>query len=125
MGGNLDDRKSTSGLEFYLDESLITWVSQKKKCVSLSSCEVEFMTATAAAFQGVWLKKVLSQISDDFAGPVTLSIHNKLAIDLARNPVFMVTASTLMCVIILLENMLIAGILSLSMCPLKNRELTS
>ncbi|KAL8094213.1 hypothetical protein AgCh_035916 [Apium graveolens] len=31
LAGNLDDRKSTGGLVFYLDESLITWVSQKQR----------------------------------------------------------------------------------------------
>lgn len=30
LGGDLDDRKSTGGMCFYLNESLITWVSQKQ-----------------------------------------------------------------------------------------------
>ncbi|KAL8116452.1 hypothetical protein AgCh_022812 [Apium graveolens] len=29
MAGNMDDRKSTTEMAFYLNESLITWVSQK------------------------------------------------------------------------------------------------
>lgn len=29
LAGNIDDRKSTGGMAFYLDESLITWVSKK------------------------------------------------------------------------------------------------
>lgn len=53
LGGNLDDRKSTGGMVFYLKESVITWVSQKKRCVALCSCEVEFKAATAAACQGI------------------------------------------------------------------------
>ena len=55
---------STGGMAFYLDESLITWVSQKQRCVALSSCEAEFMATTAVACQGIWLQRVLSQISD-------------------------------------------------------------
>lgn len=51
LGGNLDDYKSTGDVVFYLNESIITWVSQKRRCVALSSCEVEFMAATAAACQ--------------------------------------------------------------------------
>lgn len=39
---------------FYLNDSLIAWVSQKKKkCVALSSCEAEFIAATAAPCQGI------------------------------------------------------------------------
>lgn len=29
MGGDVDDRRSTGGMTFYLNENLITWVSQK------------------------------------------------------------------------------------------------
>ncbi|KAL8090356.1 hypothetical protein AgCh_039723 [Apium graveolens] len=64
FGGNVDNRKSTGGMVLYLNESLITWVSQKQRCVALPSCEAEFMVATAAACQGIWLPKVLGQISE-------------------------------------------------------------
>lgn len=62
--GSMDDRKSTTGIAFYLNEDLITWVSQKQKCVALSSCEVEFMDVTAAATQGIWLLNLMKQIID-------------------------------------------------------------
>lgn len=88
LAGHLDDRKSTSGVAFYLNKNLVTWFSQKQKCVALSSCEAEFMAATAAACQGVWLGKRLGEVTDDFKGPVVLYIDNKSAIDLAKNPVF-------------------------------------
>ena len=88
LAGNVDDRKSTGGMVFYLDDSLITWISQKQRCVALSSCEAEFMAATAAACQGIWLQRVLSQIQNVKAGPVTLYIDNRSAVDLAKNPVF-------------------------------------
>ncbi|XP_074336227.1 secreted RxLR effector protein 161-like [Apium graveolens] len=88
LAGNLDDRRSTGGMAFYLDESLIIWVSQKQPCVALSSCEAEFMAATAADSQGIWLQRVLSHISDTPVGPVTIYIDNRSAIDLAKNRVF-------------------------------------
>lgn len=88
LAGHVDDRKSTSGMVFYLNESMITWVSQKQRCVALSSCKAEFMAATATVCQGIWLRNVLSQITGKYIGPVTIYIDNKSAIDLARNPVF-------------------------------------
>lgn len=88
LAGHIDDRRSTGGVVFYLNESVITWVSQKQKCVALSSCEAEFMAATAAACQGIWLKNLLTEITGDDPGPVILYVDNKSAIDLARNPVF-------------------------------------
>ncbi|KAL8106163.1 hypothetical protein AgCh_029826 [Apium graveolens] len=88
LAGNLVDRKSKGGMAFYLNESLITWVSQKQRCVALSSFEVEFMTATVAACQAIWLKNLLSMITGERIGPVVLYVDNKSAIDLAKNPVF-------------------------------------
>ncbi|XP_074360629.1 secreted RxLR effector protein 161-like [Apium graveolens] len=88
LAGNVEDRRSTGGMVFYLNNSLITWASQKQRCVALSSCEAEFMAATAAACQAVWLKRLLSQIAKINVGPVTLFIDNQSAIDLAKNPVF-------------------------------------
>lgn len=88
LGGQIDDRKSTGGMAFYLNESLVTWVSQKQRCVALSSCEAEFMAATAAACQGIWLRNLLGKLTDAVIGPVVLYIDNKSAIDLAKNPVF-------------------------------------
>lgn len=71
-----------------MNESLITWVSQKQRYVALSSCEAEFMASTTAACQGVWLRNFLSQITNVHPSPVIIYIDNKSAIDLAKNQVF-------------------------------------
>ncbi|XP_074376433.1 secreted RxLR effector protein 161-like [Apium graveolens] len=88
LARHVDDRKSTTGGVFYLNESVITWVSQKQKCVALSSCEAEFMAAIVAACQGKWLHKLLREVSNDYLGHVVLYIDKKSAIDIAKNPVF-------------------------------------
>lgn len=88
LAGHVDDRKSTGGMAFYLNESLVTWVSQKQRCVALSSCEAEFMATTAAACQAIWLRNLLTQLTGKDMGPVTIYVDNKSAIDLAKNPVF-------------------------------------
>ncbi|XP_074326578.1 secreted RxLR effector protein 161-like [Apium graveolens] len=88
LAGCVEDRKSTSGMAFYLDESLISLVSQKQHCVALSSCEAEFMAATVTACQGIWSQRVLVQISDIKPGHVVIYIDNRSVIDLAKNPVF-------------------------------------
>nr|GEX43524.1 hypothetical protein [Tanacetum cinerariifolium] len=51
---NVEDRRSTGGMVFYLKENLVTWGLKKQQCVALSSCEVEFMAATTATCQGIW-----------------------------------------------------------------------
>lgn len=47
------------------------------------------MAPVAATYQGIWLQRVLSQISDVKARLVNnLFIDNRSAVDLAKNPMF-------------------------------------
>ncbi|KAH7858787.1 hypothetical protein Vadar_028059 [Vaccinium darrowii] len=88
MAGDPEDRKSTTGVLFFFGHSPITWQSQKQKVVALSSCEAEYIAATTAACQGVWLSRLLSDLIDEEPKAVTLNIGNKSAIALCKNPVF-------------------------------------
>jgi hypothetical protein len=49
MAGEQDDRKSTSGMIFFLLNIPIAWQSSKQKVVALSTCEAEYIAASAAA----------------------------------------------------------------------------
>ncbi|XP_073057339.1 secreted RxLR effector protein 161-like [Primulina eburnea] len=60
LAGDRDGRKSTSGMAFYFNENLVSWNSQKQKTVALSSCEAEFMAATDAACQALWLRSLVA-----------------------------------------------------------------
>ena len=42
FAGDVEDRKSTTGVVYFLGKSLVTWASQKQKIVALSSCEAEY-----------------------------------------------------------------------------------
>jgi len=88
LGGDLVGRRSTGGMAYYLNESLITWSSHKEKTVALSSCEAEFMAATEAAKQGLWLRSLLSELTARQPKSVTLYVDNNSAIALMKNPVF-------------------------------------
>ncbi|XP_048613163.1 secreted RxLR effector protein 161-like [Brassica napus] len=83
-----DDGKSTTGHVFYLDQSLISWSSQKHEIVALSSCEAGFMAATEAAKQAIWLQDLLGEVVGKSSKEVTIHVDNKSAIALTKNPVF-------------------------------------
>ncbi|XP_056862419.1 secreted RxLR effector protein 161-like [Raphanus sativus] len=85
---DIDDGKSTSGHIFYLGESPITWSSTKQELVALSSCEAEFMAATEAAKQAIWLQELLSEVDGTQSERVVIKVDNKSAIALTKNPVF-------------------------------------
>nr|GFB64255.1 hypothetical protein [Tanacetum cinerariifolium] len=59
---DIDDGRSTTGHVFYFGTSPITWCSQKETTVALSSCKAEFMIATAAACQEIWLREVFAEV---------------------------------------------------------------
>ena len=85
---DLDDGRSTTGHLFYLNECLITWCSSKQETVALSSCEAEFMAATEAAKQAIWLQELLGEILEKESKKVVIRLDNKSAIALTKNPVF-------------------------------------
>ncbi|KAM0925571.1 hypothetical protein ACQ4PT_004106 [Festuca glaucescens] len=87
MAGDVDDRKSTSGMVFYLGPNPISWNSQKQKVVALSSCEAEYIAASTAACQGVWLRRLLADLAKKEVQKVSLKIDNQAAISLCKNPV--------------------------------------
>ncbi|KAD4178302.1 hypothetical protein E3N88_26893 [Mikania micrantha] len=84
----IDDGKGTTGLVFFFDDAPIAWNSQKQPTVALSSCEAEFMAATSAACQAIWLKGLLAEITGRKEEQVVIKVDNKSAIALMKNPVF-------------------------------------
>jgi hypothetical protein len=88
LAGDVDDRKSTSGVLFYLGSSPVSWFTQKQKSVAISTCEAEYMAETSASCKGIWLGRLLSELLDVEFEPVTLNMDNQSAIALCKNPVF-------------------------------------
>ncbi|WVZ54792.1 hypothetical protein U9M48_005538 [Paspalum notatum var. saurae] len=85
--GDKNDRKSTMGIVFFLGGNLITWASQKQKVVALSSCEAEYIAASAAACQGVWLSRLMAElVGNGTAEKFKLFVDNQSAIELSKNP---------------------------------------
>jgi hypothetical protein len=87
FAGDIEDRKSTSGVGYFLGSSLVTWGSQKQRIVALSSCEAEYVAAAAAACQGIWLNRLIADMLGTKETTVKLLMDNQSAIALAKNPV--------------------------------------
>jgi hypothetical protein len=61
-GGDLDERKSTSGYIFLLNNGVISWSSKKQSCISLSTMEAEFVAFSAAVQEAVCFRKFLNHL---------------------------------------------------------------
>nr|CAB3451780.1 unnamed protein product [Digitaria exilis] len=88
FSGDVDDHKSTTGVLFCLGGVPVSWQSQKQPVVTLSSCEAEYIVATAAACQGIWLGRLLGRFYGKTASTTTIFIDNQSTIQLCKNPVF-------------------------------------
>ena len=75
-------------MAFYINDSLASWGSQKQKTVALLSYKAEFMAATAATCQALWLISLIGELTGCKPKPVTFFVDNKSAIALMKNPLF-------------------------------------
>ena len=60
--GCVSDRKSTSGCCFGLGSVVVSRFSRKQKSVALSSAEAEYMAASQASCEALWLRKLLVEL---------------------------------------------------------------
>ncbi|XP_024164182.1 secreted RxLR effector protein 161-like [Rosa chinensis] len=63
-GGSVDDLKSTSGYTFILGTGVFYWASKKQKSVALSTAEAEYVFASIAISQAIWLKRVIEDFGE-------------------------------------------------------------
>jgi hypothetical protein len=88
LASDIDMRKSTTGALFFLGKSLVSCQSLKQRVVALSSCEADYIAATTAATQAIWMARLLGELLGREPEVVELKVDNKSALALARNPVF-------------------------------------
>ncbi|UYV75442.1 hypothetical protein LAZ67_13000282, partial [Cordylochernes scorpioides] len=89
-GGNLVDRKSHTGIVYFLARGPIAWESKKQQTVTLSSTESEYIALCEAGKEAVYLRALLYEMGfgELLNGPTVLKTDNQGAQQLARNPVY-------------------------------------
>ncbi|OXA48994.1 Copia protein [Folsomia candida] len=80
------DRKSTTGFVFMLNDSVISWSSQKQPIVSMSSMESEYISLASGAREAVWLRRFLEELGFPQESPKIIHVDNQSAIKLVKNP---------------------------------------
>jgi hypothetical protein len=86
--GDIDTSKSTSRILFFLGKCPISWQSVKQQVVAMSSCEAEYIAASTASTQALWLTRLLGDLLGRDVGAVELRVDSQSALALAKNPVF-------------------------------------
>lgn len=83
---NPDDCVSVSGYCFSLGSGIVSWSSRKQSCLTLSSCEVEFVAACNASHEAMWFQTLLSLLEFPQPQLSLISINNQGALDVLYNP---------------------------------------
>ena len=83
-----DSRKSTSGSVFTLNGGAVVWRRIKQSSIADSTMEAEYIAASKAAKEAVWLKNFLGDLGifPSLQGPVTLYCDNSGAVANSNEP---------------------------------------
>lgn len=85
---DVETRRSTTGYVFLLSSAAVTWNSRRQHSVALSTTESEFVAASEATKEAIWVKQLLSEIYHSESFDLILYIDNQSAIRLIKNPIF-------------------------------------
>ena len=83
-----DDSKSQSGYVFCLNGGAVSWKSSKQETVADSTTESEYIAASEAAKEVVWIRKFISELGvvPSCSSPIDLYCDNGGAIAQAKEP---------------------------------------
>lgn len=85
--GDKNTRRSTSGFAFFYNGNIISWGSERQKSVALSTTESEYIAASVAIKELIWLKCLLEELTGSTV-QTEFNMDNKSAIRLIKNPEF-------------------------------------
>lgn len=84
-GNMTEDRHAITGYAFILNGGAISWASKHQEIVTLSTTESEYVAATHATKEGLWLRSLLTQVFYPLHDPTTLFSDNQSAIALTKD----------------------------------------
>lgn len=82
----LDSRKSVGGYCYSLGTGMVSWAAPKQGSPADSTTEAEYVAASEASKEAVWLRSVLASIGHPQDRPTPLAVDNSGAINLSADP---------------------------------------
>ena len=84
---NESNKRSRYGHTVYLSQCLICWLTKVTSAVCLSTAEAEFIAATEAAKDIIWLRNFLTELNFPRLAPTTLYEDNQACVAMVKNHV--------------------------------------
>jgi ATP-binding cassette subfamily B (MDR/TAP) protein 1 len=85
--GNMDNGRSTTGYVFTVGDTAVSWKSKLQEVVTLSTTEAEYVAATEASKEMIWLDRFMGELGKGRDDSILWS-DSQSAIHLARNAAF-------------------------------------
>ena len=82
-GSGQDHQQAISSFAYLIDEGAVFWRPCKQELVVLSTAEAEYIAATHAAKEGIWLQWLISELYNVAITPTTLHCNNQATLTLA------------------------------------------
>eukprot|EP01038_Epipyxis_sp_PR26KG_P014695 gene14695-19743_t len=86
FANDLDTRRSVTGYVFMLAGGPISWQSRAQVSTALSTMEAEYMAASAATQEALWLRMILEELGISLVQPLVLREDNRSAISFSQHP---------------------------------------
>ena len=86
--GSPTDRKSTYRGIFSIGSTAFSWYSRKQRSMALISVEAEYMAVILAAYEAIWMRKILVGLFGSHLDPTVTYCDFQSCIKLSVNPVF-------------------------------------
>ena len=84
-GAMQEHRHAISGNVFLIDGGAISWSSRKQELITLSTAEAEYVAATHAAKEAIWLRRLIFELFPTLKTPTLLYCDNQAALRLATD----------------------------------------
>ena len=83
-GSMMEDRRAISGYAFIVHGGAVSWSAKRQEIVSLSTTESEYIAATYAAKEALWLRTLIFELFSSVLPATPLYSDNQSAIALSK-----------------------------------------
>lgn len=110
-------RRSVGSWIYLLNGGAVSWKSKQHPCVAVSTSEAEFMSASKAALEAVWLRRILADAGAQQTSPTPLYEDNRACRLMSENPVHRERSKHIDIRVYSLREQVARGIVRLIDCP--------
>jgi len=72
----VDDMRSTLGYCFSFGSAIFSWSSKKQEVITQSTVEAEYIAATAAVNQAIWIRKLMADLQMEQKESIQILVDN-------------------------------------------------